>query len=198
MPPALLETAGPGRVRATLDLRPHEDDWWIASDLEHHRPPAADHVIGLGAASTTLLAATVRREITTALDVGTGSGVQALHLLRHAERVTATDALPRAIAMARLSFALSGLLPDAVELLCGDLLEPVAGREFDLIVSNPPFVLSPIGRRRADLSRRRRRRQSGTPAPRRGRRARTGRSRANADVMGGRDRAPTGSRARPR
>ncbi len=143
LPPEVLDACGPGRVRAALDLRPHEDDWWIASDIERLHPPPADHVIGIGAASATLIAATLRRPISTALDVGTGSGVQALHLLRHSTRVTATDALPRAIAMARLSFALSGLRPDAVELLCGDLLEPVAGRTFDLVVSNPPFVLAP-------------------------------------------------------
>ncbi len=143
LPPEVLESAGAGRVRAALDLRPHEDDWWLASDIERLHPPPADHVIGIGAASTTLIEATLRHRMSAALDVGTGSGVQALHLLRHSASVTATDALPRAIAMARLSFALSGVQPDAVELLCGDLLEPVAGREFDLIVSNPPFVLAP-------------------------------------------------------
>jgi methylase of polypeptide subunit release factors len=143
LPPQVLDATGPGRVRAALDLRPHEDDWWIASDIERLHPPPADHVIGVGAASATLLAATLRRPIATALDVGTGSGVQALHLSRHAAHVTATDALPRAIDMARLSFALSGIEPSGVELLCGDLLAPVAGREFDLVVSNPPFVLAP-------------------------------------------------------
>jgi SAM-dependent methyltransferase len=143
LPSAVLEPAGAGRLRAALDLRPHEDDWWVASDIARRHPPPAEHVIGIGAASTTLLAATLRRRAGSALDVGTGCGVQALHLLRHSTRVTATDALPRAIGMARLSFALSGLAPDAVELLCGDLLAPVAGRQFDLVVSNPPFVLAP-------------------------------------------------------
>ncbi len=146
LPDEVLETTGPGRVRAVLDLRPHEDDWWLASDIERLHPPPPDHVIGIGAASATLIAATLRHQISTALDVGTGSGVQALHLSRHSTSVTATDALPRAIAMARLSFALSGMAADAVELLCGDLLEPVAGREFDLVVSNPPFVLAPPDR----------------------------------------------------
>jgi SAM-dependent methyltransferase len=143
LPPEVLETGGPGRVRAALDLRPHEDDWWLASDIARRHPPPADHVIGIGAASTTLLAATLRREFGSALDVGTGGGIQALHLLPHCRSVTATDALPRAIEMARLSLALSGLAPDDVELLCGDLLAPVAGRKFDLVVSNPPFVLAP-------------------------------------------------------
>jgi SAM-dependent methyltransferase len=145
LPPAVLEACGPGRVRAALDLRPHEDDWWLASDIVRRHPPPADHVIGLGAASTTLLAASLPRNFDSALDVGTGSGIQALHLLLYCREVTATDALPRAVEMARLSFALSGLPTGAVELLCGDLLAPVAGRQFDLVVSNPPFVLAPAG-----------------------------------------------------
>lgn len=143
LPSPLLEPAGPGYVRAALDVRPHEDDWWVASDIARRHPPQADHVIGIGAASTTLLTATLRTPTGAALDVGTGCGIQALHLLRHCERVTATDALPRATAMARLTFALSGLAPGAVELLEGDLLAPVAGREFDLVLCNPPFVLAP-------------------------------------------------------
>ncbi|WP_311359106.1 transferase [Actinomyces oris] len=38
-----------------------------------------------------------------------------------------------------------------LELLCGSLLEPVAGRRFDLIASNPPFVLTPPAVREAGL-----------------------------------------------
>ena len=74
------------------------------------------------------------------LDLGTGCGVQALHASRHARAVTATDVAPRALAMARATFALNGL---DVELLDGPWLAPVAGRRFDLIVSNPPFVPGP-------------------------------------------------------
>ena len=76
----------------------------------------------------------------TVLDLGTGCGVQALHASRHARAVTATDVAPRALAMARATFALNGL---DVELLDGPWLAPVAGRRFDLIVSNPPFVPGP-------------------------------------------------------
>src|SRR5262249_11292199 len=140
LPAGVLAPAGPERVQAALDIRPHDDDWWLASDIEREHPPPADHVIGIGAASATLLGATPRGQVGTALDIGTGSGVQALHLSRHCRSVTATDSLPRAIEMARLTFALSGLTADSVELLCGDMLQPVAGREFDLVVSNPPFV----------------------------------------------------------
>jgi hypothetical protein len=69
--------------------------------------------------------------------------VQALHLSRHVQRVTATDAVARAVTLAATGFALSGV--DA-ELLQGDLVEPVREREFDLVVCNPPFVVGPQAR----------------------------------------------------
>jgi methylase of polypeptide subunit release factors len=131
-----------GGWAAALDLRPYGDDdgeWWVLSDLDVRRQER-DHVTGVGAASLTLAAATVRRPIGTLLDLGTGCGVQALHATRHAREVTATDVAPRALAMARATFALNGL---DVDLLDGPWLEPVAGRRFDQIVSNPPFVPGP-------------------------------------------------------
>jgi predicted lipid-binding transport protein (Tim44 family) len=69
--------------------------------------------------------------VTTALDIGTGCGVQALHLAEHAAAVTATDRNPRALAFARTTFDLNGI--DTVELVEGDLLEAVADRRFDLL-----------------------------------------------------------------
>ena len=128
---------------AALDLRPHGDDegadWWVLSDLDARRQER-DHVTGVGGASLTLAAATARTPAGTLLDLGTGCGVQALHASRHARAVTATDVAPRALAMARATFALNGM---DVELLDGPWLEPVAGRRFDRIVSNPPFVPGP-------------------------------------------------------
>jgi methylase of polypeptide subunit release factors len=128
--------------RAALDLRPYGDDdgdWWVLSDLDAGRQDR-DHVTGVGGASLTLAAATVRRPVGSLLDLGTGCGVQALHAGRHAATVTATDVAPRALAMARATFALNTV---DVELVEGPWLEPVAGRRFDQIVSNPPFVPGP-------------------------------------------------------
>ena len=128
---------------AELDLRPYGEDgggeWWVLSDLDARRQEH-DHVTGVGGASLTLASATVRTPARTALDLGTGCGVQALHAARYAAAVTATDVAPRALAMARATFALNGL---DVELLDGPWLAPVAGRRFDRIVSNPPFVPGP-------------------------------------------------------
>ena len=137
----LVEPHGDG-LRAGVDLEAYGEDWWVVSDLPARpgRPLPADHVLGVGGASTTLVGATIRRPVATALDLGTGCGVQALHLATHAGAVTATDLNPRALRFAATTAALSG---QRWELLRGDLAAPVAGRRFDLVVSNPPFVVGP-------------------------------------------------------
>jgi methylase of polypeptide subunit release factors len=139
----LVEPDAPGLLRAALELEPY-GDWWVVSDVSSAMRPGvplpAEHVLGVGGASTTLAQATVRRPVGTALDLGTGCGVQALHLSTHAERVTATDVSGRALRFAATTAALGGL---DWELLPGDLAAPVRGRRFDLVVSNPPFVVGP-------------------------------------------------------
>lgn len=162
-----------GYVRARVDLRPHEavDDageirWWVASDLGElvtGRALAPDHVLGIGGAGLTLAGLTPRTRVRNALDLGCGCGIQTLYLLRHAEHVVATDISERALAFTAFNAALAGVCvtgdPDAgsgggggrLELLRGSLLEPVAGRRFDLIASNPPFVLTPPAVREAGL-----------------------------------------------
>ncbi|MGB8649947.1 MAG: class I SAM-dependent methyltransferase [Mycobacteriales bacterium] len=102
-----------------------------------------EQVLGVGAASLTLAAATPRAVVGSVLDLGTGAGIQALLAEDHATEVVATDRNPRAVAYTRLAAALNGVTVDARG---GDLLEPVAGEQFDLVVSNPPFVVGP-GRR---------------------------------------------------
>ncbi len=140
-----LEGHGP-QVRPRCDLRPYGDeahDWWVASDLAEAAtgaPLLLTHVLGVGAASTTTAQWTIRRPVRSALDLGTGCGVQSLHLADHAEHVVATDVSARALAYARLNAALAGL---ALDLREGSLFEPVEGERFDLVVSNPPFVITP-------------------------------------------------------
>lgn len=160
----LIESDGE-HFRAAVELRPHASDvaaeTWIASDLAAHRRPGPlrhDHVLGIGGASVTLAQAVIRRPVERALDLGTGSGIQLFYLLSHCRRIVATDVSERALAFARFNLLLNhralGLDPeqleDRVRLRLGSLLEPVAGEEFDLIVSNPPFVITP--RREAERS----------------------------------------------
>jgi hypothetical protein len=100
----------------------------------------SEHVLGIGGASKLLRDLTLDDRVGSALDVGTGCGVQALAL--QADTITATDLSERALAFAALNAVVNGV---ELELLQGDLLEPVAGRRFDLVVANPPFVIATPG-----------------------------------------------------
>lgn len=139
-------------VAARTDCRPYatseagqDRDLWVVSDLTpglDGAPVAVgpDHVLGISSASTSLAQLTRREPVTTALDLGTGCGVQALHLAAHAGRVVATDVNSRALWMTRLNAELNGVEVDVRD---GSFFEPVVGERFDLIATNPPFVISP-------------------------------------------------------
>lgn len=137
-------------VRALVDIRPYGDedhDWWILCDptsgLDGRQAPMdPSYVLGISEASSSLAQLTIRRPVGRALDLGTGCGVQALHLAQHAGEVVATDVNPRALAMARLTAHLNEVDFDVRD---GSLFDPVAGETFDLIATNPPFVISPPG-----------------------------------------------------
>lgn len=147
---------GHQRWRSTAVIRPYgaqatdetlEVAGWICHDPlpnldTRSHPPRSDFVLGISPASTTLAQLTIRTPVRRALDLGTGCGVQALHLAGHVAEIVATDLNPRALELARVTFGLSGV---AADLRLGSLYEPVAGETFDLIVSNPPFVMSPPG-----------------------------------------------------
>ncbi|CAD6001182.1 Methyltransferase small domain-containing protein [Agreia sp. COWG] len=138
-------------VRPAADLRPYSfidqrgvGSWWIVSDLGElalGHAVGENHVLGVGGASLTLSGLMMQRPVTTALDLGTGCGIQAMHAARHADRVIATDISERALEIASLNAELNGF--DNIEFRLGSLFEPVADETFDQIVSNPPFVITP-------------------------------------------------------
>ncbi|MCK0174630.1 methyltransferase [Mycolicibacterium sp. F2034L] len=140
----VLETTRQGTVRAALDIRPHSDgarDFLVVSDQDaalRAGPVRHDHVLGIGGASASLAHAVIRTPVGRALDLGTGCGIQSLHLDAHCEQIVATDLNERALALAAATARLNGMTWD---LRAGSLFEPVAGERFDLIVSNPPFVV---------------------------------------------------------
>jgi hypothetical protein len=67
--------------------------------------------------------------------------LQALLAAKHCQQVVATDLNERALAFAGFNARLNGV--GNIELRQGDAFAPVAGERFDLVVSNPPYVISP-------------------------------------------------------
>jgi len=146
----VLARAG-GEVAARLDVRPYAADGrdlWVVSDLTPGLDGAAiavgaDHVLGISPASTSLAQLTLRHPVGRALDLGTGCGVQALHLAAHSDQVVATDVNPRALWLTRFNAALNEVPDGRIDIHDGSLFEPVEGQRFDLVATNPPFVISP-------------------------------------------------------
>lgn len=137
--------------------------WWVFSDLDDQLrggAAQANYVMGVGRATRSLLTQApsnfgAASDATSALDLGTGCGIVAMYLAHSGvSRVVATDISARALMLARANAQLAGL-HHRIEFRQGDLFEPVGGssasggsagsdpEQFDLILSNPPFVITP-------------------------------------------------------
>jgi ubiquinone/menaquinone biosynthesis C-methylase UbiE len=139
----LIEINGPS-VTAAVKLLPY-NDLYVAFDRPRRlQDGMADYVMGIGRSSIMLANLTVRRHSQATLDLGTGCGIQALHAARHSDHVLAADLNPRAVRMASFNAKLNGM--QNVECVEGDLFAPARGKKFDLVISNPPFVISPEAR----------------------------------------------------
>jgi len=134
----LLRAEGEAVV-APLALQPI-GDLVVAHDSRRHSGPRADYGMGPALTSRNVAQLTIRRRCARALDIGCGSGFQAFLAAQHSDQVVAVDRNPRAVNLARFNAQLNGL--SNVEVLEYDF-EPVRDQEFDLIVSNPPYVVSP-------------------------------------------------------
>jgi methylase of polypeptide subunit release factors len=134
-----------GMIRSKAKLGPYHE-LLMASDFEPgiHSELSEEHVLGISAASMTLANVTIRRKAKTALDLGTGAGIQAFLAANHADHVIGTDTNSRALNFARFNAKLNEI--SHIEWLKGSLYEPVTDEKFELIVSNPPFVISPESR----------------------------------------------------
>ncbi len=118
--------------------------FWLFQDFTpqwSRRMRTSDHVMGYSSGSHTLRQLTVRQRGERVFDLGVGGGIHALHAAHHASSVIGGDISVRALQMAALSLRLNGI--DNVELRLGNLYEPVRDAAFDLIVSQPPFAISP-------------------------------------------------------
>jgi hypothetical protein len=138
----LLAPKGDG-VASVLQLTVHEhlllaiDPLWTP---ELH----PKHVLGVGWPSFFLAQMTVRRRSRLTADVGAGSGIQAFLAAPHSDAVVGVDFNPRAVNLAAFNAQLNGI--GNASFLYGDLYAPVSQRRFDLIVANPPYVISPESR----------------------------------------------------
>jgi SAM-dependent methyltransferase len=134
----ILETEGTGVIaRASLAAF---DDLIVAGDpARRYYDP--DFVVNVSAATKTVANVTVRPQIGTALDLGTGSGIQALLAARHADQVIGVDINAHALALARLSQRLNAV--DNIAWVEAEWFDSVRGQRFDLVVANPPVVISP-------------------------------------------------------
>jgi methylase of polypeptide subunit release factors len=129
-----------GRIVPVGDLLVASDDF-PGEDAEQD---PADFVAAYTPTSKLCDALTPRGPVERALDIGTGSGVQAMLSARQARHVVATDVNSRALAFTELNAALNGFTN--IECRLGSLFEPVEGELFDVITSNAPFVVSPENR----------------------------------------------------
>jgi HemK-related putative methylase len=73
------------------------------------------------------------------LDMGAGSGVCSIVAAKFARHVVAVDINPEAVRCTRIN-ALLNRVEEKVEVLHGDLFAPLAGRLFDVVLFNPPFL----------------------------------------------------------
>jgi release factor glutamine methyltransferase len=73
------------------------------------------------------------------LDPFAGTGLLAIAAAQRGARATAIDISRRAVACARLNARSNGV---RIRALRGDMFKPVAGRQFDVIAANPPYVPS--------------------------------------------------------
>jgi len=115
----------------------------LAVDLPWRRAtaPQPDFVVPPGPLTLQLANAMIRRPCNRILDLGTGSGLLAFLAAPYTETVVATDKNDRAIAFTQFNARLNQI--ENIRGLIGDWFEPVAHQSFQLILCNPPFVISP-------------------------------------------------------
>ncbi|MCG3125112.1 MAG: Release factor glutamine methyltransferase [Phycisphaerales bacterium] len=138
----VVQVADGDELISGFDLLPY-DGFLFAFDRpprEGHEP-YTDYVMGIGGSTASLGMQMIRRRSRATLDMGCGCGTLGILASRFSDKVVLADSNPRALALARFNVALNGL--QHAEILQTDFFSALQGRLFDLIISNPPFVISP-------------------------------------------------------
>ena len=116
----------------------------IFTDLSAHAGDALQQVYWLGIDSLSLARSAPRTPVGRALDLCTGSGVQAIMNGAHASESWGVDINPRALEYCRINAILNGL-ESVSRFVQGSLYDPLPEGRFGLITANPPFVPTPRG-----------------------------------------------------
>jgi methylase of polypeptide subunit release factors len=135
----LIEQVDTNVWRGVIRLLPYEKSI-LCCDFLHRSGDRIQRVYEPGPDSSNLAKAKLRLPFDTALDLCTGSGIQAVLSAQHCNYVRAVDINPRAVRFAAMSLAISGLANAEIRL--ADLYEGIEGKKFDLITANPPFVIN--------------------------------------------------------
>lgn len=134
-------------IRARVRIDPVGDQYFVADRRFRAFDPRAllltgrDPVYPASSDSLLLRDAIVAPDGRHALDLCTGSGIQALQRASTLEHAVAVDINPRAVGIARFNAQLNGV--GNVDVRVGNLYAPIGNQQFDLIIANPPFVSSP-------------------------------------------------------
>ena len=128
-----------GQHASTVDLAP-AGGLYLACDRAWGPHNSPESVYPPGIDSYAMARWTPRWKVDSALDLGTGSGIQALVTAGNAENINAFDINPKALDLAAWSARLNG---KRAHFQHSDLYGAAESRKYDLIVSNPPWVPAP-------------------------------------------------------
>jgi len=131
-----------GRLVPNVMLTPTEEFLFAADPaMRMGEDQADDLVLWPNPTSLLLHFLSVHRPGQKTLDLGSGCGLLSVMAAARGDKVTATDLNPRAAEFTMFNASLNGVAN--IECLTGDTFEAVRGREFDLILANPPFFVTP-------------------------------------------------------
>ncbi|MGI9236635.1 MAG: methyltransferase [Woeseiaceae bacterium] len=138
----LLEIAE-GHVWAAVVIVPIDDLLFVSDAFRIlGTDKAAEFVLPASTHSANFLRLlTMRTSVDSTLDLGCGCGMHALFAARHSKKVIATDISEAAVRYTKFNALLNNI--GNIECRQGSLFQPVENLQFDLIVSNPPFVIGP-------------------------------------------------------